>query len=268
MGLGLGLRGRYHRIRDNIRYALRNRLSHKADRERLDVVLWEPTNSWLCDRILLYGLVYGLRPERVLEIEVQWGGGAKIIATALEHSGGPGRAVGLEPAPQGFRVKPHELYGRYQIHVGYAPQDIPGAVAKLGGPVDLAYMDSMQTRDHLLADMRGLMPHMAPGGHILVHGAFHQGRVQAIKEAMAEFPELEDCGFLTRHIYVHESPVAYQGLRLLRMGPTDSEAMIRKVYRLEGLPEPEFTPEVWNWDFLWNKLKNRADANEFAGHRS
>jgi cephalosporin hydroxylase len=80
------------------------------------------------------------------------------------------------------------LFGRYELLRGYSPGAVPEAVAKLGGPIDLAIIDAMHTHDHSLADFRGVAPHLAPGSHVLLHDTFHQGIDRAVAEVLAEHP--------------------------------------------------------------------------------
>jgi hypothetical protein len=209
---------------------------------------------------MLYALIRGLRPERVLEIGVRWGGGARIIAAALEDAGGTGRAIGIDPAPKLFRAPAQALFGRYTIHCGYSPDAVPEVVAKLGGPIDVAIIDAMHTHDHVLADLRGIVRHLAEGGHVLLHDTYHVGINEAVTEVMAEQPRLVDCGFLTRYPEIDGAPVAYQGFRLLRFGTPSSREVIAHAYTRAGREAPPFTPDLWNWDHYWNRIRSKASA--------
>lgn len=265
--MGLGIRNTLRRAAVEARYlwantAGRPRLHRAGTPERLGVLYTEPSDMCIPDRVMLYALVRGLRPERVLEIGVRWGGGARIVSAALEDTGGPGRAIGIDPATEAFRVRPRELFGRYELVRGYSPGAIPEAVAKLGGEVDLAIIDAMHTHDHALADFRGVAPHLAAGGHVLLHDTFHQGIDRAVAEVLDEHPGSVDCGFLTRYPNITAAPVAYQGLRLIRLGTPDSRELIAEAYRRSGRPAPEFSPDLLNWDHHWNLLKDKDGAAE------
>jgi cephalosporin hydroxylase len=261
--MGLGLRRKWQRLRDETRYLWANtigrpRLFQKGTRERLGVIYTQPSDMCIPDRLMLYALIRGLRPERVLEIGVRWGGGARIIASALEDTGGSGRAVGIDPEPEAFRARSGELFGRYELLRGYSPGAIPEAVAKLGGPIDLALIDAMHTHDHVLADFQGVVPHLAPGSHVLLHDTFHQGIDRAVAEVMAEHSGFVDCGFLTRHPDLSDAPVAYQGLRLVRLGTPHSHELIAGAYQRAGRPVPEFSVDYLNWDHYWNRVKGKT----------
>jgi cephalosporin hydroxylase len=259
--MGLGLRSKFQRARREVRVLVANtikrpKLFQCRTPERIGIIYRNPSDMCIADRVMLYALVRGLRPMRVLEIGVRWGGGASIIAAALEDAGGPGRAIGIDPEPGEFRPRPHGLFGRYDLLCGYSPGAIAEAVARLGGPVELAFIDAMHTHDHVLADFRGVVPHLAPGAHILLHDTFHQGIDRAIAEVLGEHPTFVDCGFVTRHPEITDAPVAYQGLRLVRAGTPNTQAIIAGAYQRAGCPAPFFSPDLLNWDHYWNRLKD------------
>ena len=261
--MGLGLRYKIGRATWELRMLLANslgrpRLYQSRTRERIGVIYHEPTDMCPADRVMLYALVRGLRPTAVLEIGVRWGGGARIIAAALEDAGGPGRAIGIDPEIDGFRPRPRELFGRYELLRGYSPGAIPEAVARLGSPVELAIIDAMHTHDHVLNDFRGVVPHLAAGGHILLHDAFHQGIDQAVAEVLEENPTFTDCGLITRHPSIDDAPVAYQGWRLIRAGMSNTHEVITEACRRSGRPAPEFSPRLLNWDHHWNRMQDQA----------
>jgi predicted O-methyltransferase YrrM len=263
--MGWGLRNKFRRIADEARSLWANTLGrpmlHRTKTpERVGVIYIQPSDMCIPDRLMLYALVRGLRPARVLEIGVRWGGGARIIAAALEDAGGSGRAVGIDPEPKAFRAKPRDLFGRYELLCGYSPGAIPEAMARLGGPLDLAIIDAMHTYDHVLADLLGVIPFVAAGGHILLHDAFHQGVDRAVTEMLAKNLNLVDCGFLTRFPEIGNEPVAYQGLRLVRVGTPDSGEMIAGAFRHVGRPVPEFSPALSNWDRHWNQVGIEASG--------
>jgi len=260
--VGLGLRNKLSRLRGEASILLSNSLGRPSlyrgtTRERVGVIFTEPSDMCVADRILLYALVRGLRPERVLEIGVRWGGGARIISSALEDVGA-GKAVGIDPSPEQFRAKASELFGRYELVSGFSPEITEDAVKKLGGAVDLALIDAMHTHSHSLADLRGILPFMAEGGHILLHDTFHQGIDHTVSIVLSENAHVVDCGFISRHPEITEAPVAYQGLRLLRVGTQSSDDIIRNAYLREGKPEPAFSSDLWDWDHHWNRLKTAS----------
>jgi predicted O-methyltransferase YrrM len=115
MGFGLGIRGKASKVRNEATYLWLNTfrrplLNHLRTMERIGVIYDEPSDMCVPDKLMLYALVRGLRPERVLEIGVRWGAGARIISAALEDAGGRARAVGIDPEPEAFRAKSKQLF--------------------------------------------------------------------------------------------------------------------------------------------------------------
>lgn len=259
MRLGLGLGAKASRLRDEAQILLSNRLwrpnlFNPKSAERIGAVYWKPSDMCEPDKIMLYAIVRGFHPERVLEIGARWGSGARIISSALEDTGF-GKAVGIDPETAAFRPTASDLFGRYELINGYSPEAIPLAVERLGGAIDLAFIDAMHTHDHVLADLRGVLPHIREGGHILLHDTFHAGINAAITKTIASNPSLFDCGFITRHPTINDdAPVAYQGLRLIRKGHVSGEALISQAFAEKGRTA-DMSPSIYNWDYYWNRVK-------------
>jgi cephalosporin hydroxylase len=252
MRLGLGLRGKFHRARNEVRYFLSNtvarpRLYDLYSPERIGCVYREPTDMCVTDRLMIYALVRGLRPKLALELGVRWGGSARIITNAMQENG-VGSLVGIDPETGNFRVADAELHGRYTLIKGYSPEAIPEAVERLGGALDFVFIDALHIYDAVLKDFRAVLPHLSLGAHILFHDTYHQGIDAAIRKVVTENPQLVDCGFITRNPGVSSGPVSFQGLRLIRNGQVDSERLISESYERYGQTPPPFTKDVWNYD--------------------
>lgn len=213
---------------------------------RVSAAYHRPTDMCEPDRIMLYALARGLRPARVLEIGVRWGGSARTICAALQDNN-HGRMVGLDPETDAFRAPRRALFGRYELVRGYSPQDVPKAVERLGGAPDLVFIDAMHIHACALADLRAVLAVMPSGGHILMHDSFHPGVEQAVRDAQAARADLTDCGLLTRHAKA-SAPVAGQGLRLLRVGPAVTESDIRDGFQRAGVEYPDDPSRFYNFD--------------------
>jgi cephalosporin hydroxylase len=257
MKLGLGLRGKAERLRNELGYwfynnLLRPNLYNLRSNERIGVVYHQPSDMCFTDRIMLYALVRGLRPERALEIGVRWGGSARIITSAMEENG-IGQLVGIDPFPQAFRGKPEQLYKRYTLVSGYSPDDIELAIKKLDGSLDFVLIDALHTHDAVLADFRGIIPYLSAEAHVLLHDTYHQGIYEAVNKVLSEHPDFVDCGFLTRNPSI-SVPVFYQGLRLIRKGCVDGKRLINEAYCRAGLPVPPYSADIWNYDEYANRI--------------
>jgi predicted O-methyltransferase YrrM len=249
--MGLGIRNKLKATKSEI--AIRASNIFPKRNKHLHSIFINPSDMCEPDRIMLYALVRGLRPHRVLEIGARWGGGARIISSALEDSGA-GYAVGIDPEIEAFRPTKRELFGRYELIRGYSPGDIPLAVKALGGHFNLVIIDAMHTHDHVLADFNGVIPYLAPYAHVLLHDAFHVGINAAVNEVLLQNKNFIDCGVLTHHPQITDAPVAYQGLRLIRTNSPSPEYFIKDRF-LEQRRRAEISEEFYNWDHHWNQIK-------------
>jgi len=247
------LRRKLRKVRDELLWLYQNTLGRPrvyslASQERIGSVYRRPSDMCEPDKIMVYALVRGLRPERALEIGVRWGGSGRIIANAMEDNG-TGKIVGLDPDTEPFRPRPSELHGRYQLVKGFSPQDVPTAAAALGGPIDFVLIDALHTHDAVFADFNAVLPYLAPGAHVLFHDTYHQGIDAAIREVMTANAGFIDCGILTRNPEI-KLPVLYQGLRLLRYGDieVDNKKLMREACERNGVKPPSFHPYYNNWD--------------------
>ncbi len=223
-------------------------LSVLSTKERVGVAYTPQIDMCHEETLLLYTLTRGLRPLRILEIGAFRGGSGMIFANALEDVGGPGRIVGLDPAPQ-FEPD-HRFHGRYELVRGSSPDDVPKAVERLGGSVDLALIDGLHTHDAVASDLRAVFPFMNDDSHILHHDAFHYGISQAADEFCREHPkDVFDAGLLTRTPTLGADPwVAYGGLRLLRIKPFGSKQQIERGYRDNARATPKLDDDIINHD--------------------
>jgi predicted O-methyltransferase YrrM len=228
--------------------------------ERIGAAFMHPTDMCVTDRIMLYALVRGLRPKRVLEVGVRWGGGARIVANALEDNK-YGIAVGIDPKPEAFEIPERHLHGRYRLLAGFSPQITKEAIALLGGPPNLVFVDALHTGDAVHADFLGVLPFMEDDSHILFHDAFHQGISTAIQEVIDANEALVDLGFITRNPELG-SPVSYQGLRLVRKGSVDFHAQINNAYHTAGQTPPPIHSAFRNYDVYANRIGRGADLEE------
>lgn len=248
MGLGLKnkLRSTLQSIRwkfDSVLQRLRPTLGLRG--ARVGASFHAPTDMGDTDRIFLHALVRGLRPERALEIGSRWGGSAQIITAAMEDND-CGKLVGLDPATDAFRAPKRKLYGRFTLIKGRSPEDVPMAAQALNGPIDLVFIDALHTKHSCSADIHAVLPFLAPGGHLLMHDAFHPGIRAAADELLASRPDAVDLGQLTRTPHAH-GPVCGQGFRLIRMGD-NRQTMIEDAYQRTGVPYPEHPGHLHNYD--------------------
>ena len=128
----------------------------------------------------LFGLVRGLRPQRVLELGTNLGVGAAHLVAALalnEAEGHPGRLVTLEGAPElaaraagAFARLGHPIGDdgcRVRVVVGPFEETL-AATAAAEGPFDLVFVDGHHEEAAALRYVEALRPHLADGALVVL----------------------------------------------------------------------------------------------------
>lgn len=176
------------------------------------------------EKVLLYGLIFGLKPRRCLEIGTFRGGSAAVICAAMDDNGF-GELVCVDPEP---RIPPHveeRIAPRATIIKGGSPEVLAQARLAAGGELDFALIDGDHTKDGVRRDVEGALEHVAEGGYLLFHDCHFFEVAEAIDEALARHPrKLMDCGVLStarnpvegEGSHVGGRRVVWGGLRLLR----------------------------------------------------
>lgn len=250
MGFGFGiapkLRKLHSRNKGILRRFFRPRLILKGERENIAAIFSEPHDMSVGDRIVLYGLIRGLKPRTYLEIGVRWGGSARLVATAMAANGF-GRAVGLDPNLGEFRPTPAELNGHYVTLEGYSPEDTGKAAQMVGGRLDFVFIDAVHTYSAVKADLAGVVPFLSDGGYILFHDAYHQGINGAVDEFLTGNEAFVDLGIVSRNAAPAE-PVSYMGMRLIRKGHESFEVRLKELHQLAGQDTPFLSRDVWDYD--------------------
>ena len=194
--------------------------STEIDLSALEVVRWAPCWMSRAERLLLFGLVFGLRPERYLEVGTFYGGSAAVVATAMGATGTPGRLVCVDNAPQIEARVWERIEHRTTLIVGESPAILERVAAH--GPFDFALVDGDHSCEGVRRDVRGVLPLVGPGGHILCHDGYNDQVARALGEFVSETTDrVVDCGLLTREVSIAPDatgrPARYGGLRLFRV---------------------------------------------------
>jgi predicted O-methyltransferase YrrM len=219
--------------------------------ERVGAVYTAPTHLPIADRLVLYALVRGTRPERVLEIGSALGGSASIMAAAMEDAG-RGRIVGLDPLPR-IDARAPRYHGRFTLITARAPEGIEAARQAAGGNFDLVYYDGPNVYSEVKRIIDALIPHLADPARLLFDNGLHFGVHEAVREAIEHEPRLHDAGFLTVTPELHEH-VAYLGLRLVRfdsVAVSEPQPWIDLAARAAGREPPRFDADVLDHDVWW-----------------
>ncbi len=189
---------------------------------RVRHLLDAPAELLLPERLLMYSLVRGLRPERCLEIGTHFGGSTSITCAALDDVGA-GRMVCVDPNP----LVPADLWAtlahRVSMIRGTSPSALPEAVALAGGVFDFVFIDGDHTHAGVVRDVEGVLTVAAPGAHLLFHDSHYWEVRDAIDECVARYAgRLVDAGTLsalsTAAIQAPDgSSAQWGGFRLLRV---------------------------------------------------
>lgn len=189
---------------------------------RVQYLLDAPAELLLPERLLMYALVRGLRPERCLEIGTHFGGSTSITCAALDDVG-TGRIVCVDPNP----LVPADLWAtlahRASMIRGTSPGALPEAVALAGGLFDFVFIDGDHTHAGVVRDVEAVLTVAATGAHVLFHDSHYWEVGSAIDECVARHPgRLVDAGTLsalsTDPIQAPDGSVArWGGFRLLRV---------------------------------------------------
>jgi predicted O-methyltransferase YrrM len=187
-----------------------------------DVVRWTPASMTGSGRLLLYALALALRPDRYLEIGVQYGGSALLVASAMNALQSPGRLVGIDPEPQIMPEVWQILEPRMTLLRGRSPDSLPAAAEAAGAPFDLVLIDGAHTYDSLLADAEGVWPLLANDAHLLFHDSHNHEVDRAINAFLRRHrSQVADAGTLSRDFTIELGPGGHvhhwAGLRLLRV---------------------------------------------------
>jgi hypothetical protein len=171
-----------------------------------------PSQTGVFERLFIFALVAAKKPQRVFEIGFRFGGSSFLMMSALEDVGEGGRLVALDPKPE--PALDFSRFGdRFELVRGSSPEDVPGAVARLGGPVDLCHVDGNHDYEPVLADLEAVYRHLAPDAYLLLHDAYWPDVRRAADQFLRRHPRtLVDCGF----VVPWPNAEGWGGVRMLR----------------------------------------------------
>ncbi|MCA9946212.1 MAG: class I SAM-dependent methyltransferase [Ardenticatenaceae bacterium] len=191
------------------------------DLEAMEVIRNAPVWMSRAERLLLYTLIFTLRPSRYLEIGTFQGGSALVVNAALDALNSQTPLICVDPewnvAPEDWQKIEH----RATFIEGYSPAILPKAEEAAGGKFDFVLIDGDHSYEGVLRDARGVLPHLAPNAYLLFHDSFFTNVARGLNQfANENANQLVDFGSLTREVTVeaHEEKGAIQwgGLRLMQ----------------------------------------------------
>jgi len=180
------------------------------------------------ERVLLYSLVFALKPSSCLEIGTFRGGSSLIICRAMDDNN-HGGLVCVDPEP---RI-PDDVWASIQHRAtliqGASPEALDEARKAVPSRFDLALIDGDHSYEGALNDIEGVLEHLDDGAHIVLHDCHFFDVKKAINEALIRHPKtLVDCGVVSvtenpqegEHEFVDGKRVVWGGLHLLRFART------------------------------------------------
>jgi predicted O-methyltransferase YrrM len=191
---------------------------------RFHVVHTAPVWMSMHERVVVYSLVAGLQPKRVLEIGTFRGGSTLIMCAALDDLGSDASITCVDPEP---RVDPADwalVEHRAAMVAESSPQGLAKAREIAGAPFDFALIDGDHSQEGVRRDVVGTVPVLADDAHLLFHDALYwrveEGIAQALTEVEGTF---EDAGMVSVQASSTDGgeiedghEVRWGGLRLMR----------------------------------------------------
>jgi predicted O-methyltransferase YrrM len=194
----------------------------EIDLAALEVVRWAPVWMSRAERLLLFSLIFGLRPKRFLEIGTFQGGSALVVAAAMDASDTDGRLVCVDPE---LRIAPEHwarIEHRTILLEEPSPDALPRAFQVAGGPFDFVLIDGDHSYAGVMRDANGVLPYLADGAYLLFHDSFFPEIGRALDDFAAQHAQqIADFGTLTREVTVQPGPqgepIRWGGLRLMQV---------------------------------------------------
>ncbi len=191
------------------------------DLSALDVIEWTPAHMSRAERLLLYTLIFTLRPTRYLEIGTLHGGSALIVTAAMDALNIPSKLVCVDPNP---RISPEhweKLKHRTTVVEGFSPDILQKAEQTAGGLFDFVLIDGDHSYEGLMRDAVGVLPFVSNGAYILFHDSFFSEVKNGLDDFVKEYADqVVDFGAMTREVTLQKTdaePILWGGLRMLQV---------------------------------------------------
>ncbi len=202
-------------------------MTRTLDIQQFGMLGTAPVSMLPSERLLLYTLVFGVRPRRYLEVGTLFGGSAAIVCAALDALELDTRMVLVDPEPQIDPALWGHLQRRAALVQGYSPAALQEAAARAGGKFDFVLIDGDHSWEGTLRDLNGVLPFCLEGAYILCHDCFFPTVAQAIDEFLFRHrSQVVDFGPLTRDTSAaadangnvsSEHPARWGGIRVLQV---------------------------------------------------
>ena len=188
---------------------------------RFSIIYTAPALMTFSERVVLYGIVFGLRPLRCLEIGTNKGGSSLIIGAALDDIGA-GHLVCVDQNPMIAPEHWEQLAHRVTLLKGTSPDILGQGVEVAGGKFDFALIDGDHELPGVIQDIEGVLPLLKDEAYMIFHDAHYYQVRKGIDEMLVKYKErLSDCGMLSveqvpENRIENGYPVVWGGLRMVR----------------------------------------------------
>jgi hypothetical protein len=176
------------------------------------------------ERLAVYAIVYGLRPNRSLEIGTFYGGSALIIVAALDDIGA-GTLECVDPNPKISARHLRQIEHRATINPVPSPEGLAPLASTPAQKFDFALIDGDHSYNQVISDIEATCELLADDAVVLLHDAHYHEVADAINAVLDRYPgRLIDCGMVSTLEAGDDSqapadrsrPVVWGGLRMLR----------------------------------------------------
>jgi predicted O-methyltransferase YrrM len=188
---------------DKITYSVYDVTSHKhgedIDFNLLDVVHTAP--AWLssAERLMLFALIYSLRPRRYLEIGILHGGASLIVTKAMDAVGYDGQLILVDNEPKVSSEHWQQMKHRSVLVKGWSPGSLNKAREAAKGPFDFVFIDAGHSKNAVMRDANGVFRYLEDGAYILFHDSYRWEVNQAINRfVQMHVSSVVDFGLITR----------------------------------------------------------------------
>ena len=169
------------------------------DFDALGVMSNAPAMLTGAERLMLFNLVYCLRPQSYIEVGIRFGGASQIVSTAMDASNSDGRLYLVDANPQVSEDTWARIEHRSEIIEGWSPGILAEAAEKAHAPFDFAFIDGGHQMKAVLRDSVGVFPYLADGAYLLFHDAYRTDVREGIDRFVAMHPaSLVEMGMVTR----------------------------------------------------------------------
>lgn len=135
------------------------------------------------ERLMLFNLIYCLRPKRYLEIGSWVGGSAYIVSAAMDMADYDGRIFCVDPLVPELEEDLKEHINHRTTYVnGYSPAALEEARKESDSDFDFFFIDGDHSKEAVWNDGQACLKCATKGAYLLFHDAFNDGVNQAIDE--------------------------------------------------------------------------------------